>query len=75
MVAQFPEDLVHLEGGHDRLDQHRRSNGALPQAKLRLGVDEHLVPQARLEMALDLGQIEIGSSAARRQLLGVVEEE
>jgi hypothetical protein len=64
MVAQFPEDLVHFEGGHDRFDQYRRANGALGQTELGLGIQEHFVPQPRLKMALDLRQVEVGPGAA-----------
>jgi hypothetical protein len=40
-----------------------------------LRVEEYLVPQPRLEVAFDFGQIVIGGGAARYELLGVVEEE
>ena len=36
--------------------------------------DEDVVPEPRLEVALHLGQIEVGAGAARQQLRGVVEE-
>ena len=75
MLAQLPEDLVHLERGEDGLDQHCRLDRPLRQAELVLRRHEHLVPEARLEMALDLGQVEVGTGAAREQLLGVVEHE
>ena len=74
VVAQFVEDLVHLEGGRQRLDQHGRLDGADGDAERLLGMDEDLVPQPRLEMALQLGQVEIGAGAAGEQRLGVVEE-
>ena len=35
---------------------------------------EHVVPQPRLEMRFELGQVEIRPGAARNQFLGVVEE-
>ena len=75
MLAQLVEDLVHLEGGEDRLDQHRRLDRAARACRaLSCACDEHVVPQPRLEMALHLRQVEIGAAAARQQLLGVVEE-
>ena len=37
-------------------------------------VDEDGVPQARLEVALQLRQVEVGAGAAAQQLLGVVED-
>ena len=44
MVAQFPEDLVHLEGGHDRFDQHGRADRPFGQAEPRLRMQEDAVP-------------------------------
>ncbi len=38
-------------------------------------MDEHIVPQPRLEVALDLRQVKVGAGAARQQFLGVVKEE
>ena len=75
MLAQFVEDLVHLEGGGDRLDQHRGANAAPRDAQLVLGHEEHLVPQPGLQVAFQLGKIEIGPAALVEQLPGVVEEE
>ena len=57
MLPQLPEDLVHLEGGEDGLDEHRGLDraGGEPEGVLR-GQD-HVVPQPRLEVALQLGQV------------------
>ena len=44
------------------------------QAHASLGLDEHLVPQPGLEVALELGQVEVGAAAASEQLAGVVVE-
>ena len=74
MVAQLVEDLVHLEGGQDRLDQHGGLDRAAREPELLLGVDEDVVPEPRFEVALHLGQIEVWAGAAVEQLLGVVEE-
>ncbi len=74
MIAQLAEDLVHLERGQDGLDQHRGPDGALRDAQRFLGHDEDVVPQPRLEMALQLGQVEVGAGAAVEQRAGVVEE-
>src|SRR6266480_2189165 len=65
MVAQLPQDLVRLEGGEDRLDQDRRADRATRDPERILCEDEHVVPQARLEMALELRKIEVGARAAR----------
>ena len=74
MIAQFVKDLVHLEDRHDGLDQDGGLDGADGQAEFVLGVDENLVPQARFQMVLHLGQVVVGAGAALDQRPGVVEE-
>ena len=74
MRPQLVQNLVHLERGHDGLDQHRGADGALGQAHEPLGLGEHLVPEPGLEMALELGQVEVGAAAPGQQLTGVVVE-
>ena len=55
--------------------KHSGADAAARQARIILSEIEHIVPQARFEVALELRQIEIGAAAARQQFLGVVEEE
>ena len=74
VVAQLPQDLVHLEGREQRLDQHRGADRALRHAQLVLRATEDVVPQPRLEVRLHLRQVEVRPAAAREQLLRVVEE-
>ena len=74
MVTQLPENLVQLEGCRQRLDQRRRANRPVGQPDKLLRAHEDVVPEARLLMALHLGQVEVRSTAARDQLLRVVEE-
>ena len=50
MIAQFPQELVHLERGHHRLDQAGALDAAMTQAQFGLGLIEHIVPQPCLEM-------------------------
>src|SRR5262249_40085544 len=71
-LAQFPEDLVHLERGEDRLDQDRRANRGVRQTELLLGKIERVVPEACFEVALELRQVVVRSRAALEQLAGVV---
>src|SRR5262249_24179668 len=59
VLAQFPEDLVHLERGEDGLDQHRRPDRAPGKAELILGCAEDLVPEAGLAVALELRKVEV----------------
>ena len=74
MLAQFVEDLVHLERREQGLDQHRRPNRAPRHAELALRHHEHVVPQPRFEVAFEFRQVEIRPAAAGEQFLRVVEE-
>ncbi len=75
VLAQLVQDLVHLERGEDRLDQDGRPDRAARDPERDLAVDEHLVPQPRLVVALELGQVEVRTAAAAEQLGAVVEQE
>src|SRR4051794_32712773 len=73
VLAQLVKYLVHLECREDRLDQHRDLDGAARQTQVVLRVPQHLGPQARLEMALELWKIEIWPRSPSDELRGVVE--
>src|SRR6266545_1226858 len=75
MITQLVEDFVHLEGGGDRLDQHRRADRPARGSQRRLRGDEDVVPQPGFEVALELRQVEVRTRAFRDQRSGVVEEE
>src|SRR5206468_12181873 len=75
VVLQLVQNLVHLERGENRLDQDRSADRAARDAKLVLREVEDAIPEARLEVALELGQVEVGSRALRDQRRGVVKEE
>ena len=74
VVPQLMEDLVHLEGGGDGLDEHGATDAAVGEAQALLGVAEDVVPQPGLPMAFQLGDVEVGAAAAGQQFLGVMEE-
>ena len=74
MFAQLVQDLLHLERGGQRLDEHRRADGTARNAERLLRREEDVVPQACLEMVLELGQVEVRATATSDQLGGVVEE-
>ena len=59
MVAQLVEDLVHLEGGEDGLDQDGRLDRPVRDAEPRLGPGEDVVPEPRLEVRLQLREVEV----------------
>jgi hypothetical protein len=64
VLPQLVEDLFHLERGRVGLDQDRGRNGASRDAEGFLGIDEHVVPEPRPKMALQLGQIEVRAPLA-----------
>ena len=71
VVAQLVEDGVHLEGGGDRLDQHRGLDGPSIEAEALLGDHEGVAPQRRLAVGLELRDVEVGTTASVEQLRGV----
>src|SRR5206468_6517907 len=73
-LAQLVENLLHLEGGKDRLDQDRRPDRARREAELGLGQLERVVPETRLEVALELRKVEVRARPAVELLPGVVED-
>ncbi len=74
VLAQLVQDLVHLERRGDRLDQHGRPHGAPRDAERLLREHEHVVPEARLEVALEFRQVVEGAVAVVDELLRRVEE-
>src|SRR5204862_1846509 len=71
-LAQLVENLLHLEGGKDRLDQDRRPDRARREAELGLGQLERVVPETRLEVALELRKVEVRAGPALELLAGGV---
>ncbi len=74
VLTQLVEDLLHLEGGGDRLDQDGGPDGAARYAEQLLGPDEDVVPQSGLVAVLQLGQIEVRAVPGVDLALGAVEE-
>ena len=74
VVAQLPENLVHLEGGQDRLDQDGGLDRPVRKGERLFGEGEDVVPEPRLEVALELGEVEVRPGAAVEQPAAVVEE-
>jgi len=58
--------LVHLEGGEDGLDEDRGLDAAAREAHAVLREVEDVVPQARLVVVLQLGQIEERACIGRK---------
>src|SRR5260370_28912299 len=57
------EDLLHLEGGRDGLEQDGRPDRASGDAERVLCDGEGVIPQPRLEVTLDLRQVEVWAPA------------
>ena len=74
VLAQLVEDLLHLERGRVGLDEDRGANGAHRDGEELLGADEHVVPEPGLEVALQLGEVEVRALACVDLALGAVEE-
>lgn len=74
MVSQLEDDLVHLEGSKNGLDQNSTSDGASWNSGEVLGEVKHVVPETSLKMRLQLWEVEVWSMSALDELLSVVEE-
>src|SRR5262245_30987700 len=74
VLAQFVEDLVHLERCQNCLDQNGSANRAPLNSQFLLRKAKNVIPQARFEMALQLGQIKIWTRSCCNQFRGVVKE-
>ncbi len=74
MIPEFEEDLLHLEGGLDRLDEHGGADGAAGESEFILGPHEHLGPQASVAGSLELGEVEVGAGPCGEGGVGVVED-
>ena len=72
MVAEFIEDLVHLKGGEDGLDEDGTFDGIFRDSEFGFGLHEDVVPEACFEMRLHLGKVEVGPGAAAEKLFRVV---
>ena len=73
MLTQLIQNFVHFKGRNDCLDQHGRLDAALGNTHCGLRRHEHLVPKSRLEMALELWQVEVRPEPTSKKLFGVVE--
>ena len=74
VVAQLPQNLVRLERGEDRFDQDGRADRAAGDAERVLREGEDVVPESRLEVTLELGQVEVRPAALRDQRRRIVIE-
>lgn len=74
MLLELKEDLVHLEGSGDGLDEDGAADGASGHAQRILTELEDVVPETSFEVVLHLGQVEVRAKASLDELFSVVEE-
>jgi hypothetical protein len=71
---QLVQYFIHFERGEDRLDEDGGADGATRNASGILSHLEDFVPEAGLEMALELGQVKIGAASTGDELSRIVVE-
>src|SRR5262249_33154481 len=59
VMPQFVENLLHLEARQNMFDEHSRFDSSLRDVQRLLGSYKNVIPQARFEIMLQLGQIKI----------------
>lgn len=75
MISKLVDDLLHLEGGGEGLDQNSGSNSSRSELDVSLSEVEDVVPEPSLEIVLHLGKVEVRSSSSLDELVRVVKEE
>ena len=74
MLPQFVQNLLGLERPQNRLDQHGGLDAATRYPQLVLGKHKDVIPQPRLQVAFQFGQIKIGTGPAVHQGPRVMEK-
>src|SRR6185437_7021124 len=74
MLLQLVKNFVHLERGENGFDEHRRANRAAWDPDVFLPEQKYVIPEARFQVTLHLGQIEVGAAPLRHQGFRIVEE-
>src|SRR5439155_932774 len=72
VIAQLIEDLVHLEGGQDRLYQHRAFDRPTAQIEGVFRECKHVVPKSGFQMALQFRKVEVGTGPLGQQAAGIM---
>jgi hypothetical protein len=74
VVSQFEEDLLHLEGSRESLDQDSSTDGTKRHANVGLREVEDVIPKAGFAVVFHFGEVEVGAGTTSNKLLGIVEE-
>lgn len=74
VIPELIDDLVHLEGGSDGLDEDGGTDGTAGHADVVLSQVDGVVPEAGFEMGLHLGEVEVRTETPLHGLEGIVEE-
>ena len=74
MILELVDDLVNFKGRQDSFYQHRGFDSAAGNIEHRLGAHENIVPEARLGVAFELGQIKVGAASSLDEIFHVMKE-
>mmetsp|Transcript_13779 Transcript_13779/g.32783 ORF Transcript_13779/g.32783 Transcript_13779/m.32783 type:complete len:330 (+) Transcript_13779:681-1670(+) len=74
VVLELVEDLLHLKGRRDGLEQDSRSDGPQRDTEVVLGGDKDVVPKAGLQVSLQLGDVEVRAGPLADEVVDVVVE-
>mmetsp|Transcript_294 Transcript_294/g.548 ORF Transcript_294/g.548 Transcript_294/m.548 type:complete len:362 (-) Transcript_294:699-1784(-) len=74
MISQFVQNLLHLKRRRDGLQENSRANGPLRHAEITLRRPKDVVPQPRLEVIFQFGQVEVRASPLGQEAMHVMIE-
>ncbi len=74
MIAELVQNFLHFKSAKDGLNQDRHFRAPTRNPQRILHLVECIVPQSRLKMAFQFGQIEVWSRASLQQRSCVVKE-
>src|SRR5450759_1343424 len=74
MLPQFIQYLIHLKRCQDRLYKHRCFDRTVWNTQSVFSQRKHIIPESRLQVILQLGQVKVGTSPVLQQRFDVVEE-
>lgn len=75
VVPQLEEDLLHLEGSREGLNEDGTTDCSSGDANVGLGEVEDVVPETGLTVVLHFGKVEVGTESTSDLLFCIVEEE
>ena len=73
VIAECIENLVHLEGSGESLNQHSGTNGSVLKTKLSFSEAEDIIPELGFLARFEFREIDVGSGPTLDQLVRVLE--